>query len=248
MEKKVRFSKDSIREVLAHLAWAQLEIMGDDVEDIQVLAAGDDHTVEELRLGERGGTLYVEQPQYGISMNITTGRWMQVIIRLPKDWEGNIDAHTISGTMSVRGVAGPEIAMETVSGDLRAMNVAGDSTALRTVSGDVKAGGFTGRKLSLRTVSGDLDIQGSAFESVKANGVSGDIVLEFTAPFRRVEGTTVSGDMTIHVPVEALDAAVRGVSGRVRTSGVSLVDSGDFVRLNSVSGDLVIISTLNENE
>lgn len=244
MEKNVSFPAQGITEFVGRLAWAQLELFADDVPEIQVMAAGDERTVEELRIEENNGKLLVEQPQYGLSMNINASKWMQVCIRIPKGWGGNVDAHTISGLLSARGIRGKEVILDTISGDVRAMAVHAEELSLRTISGDIKGGDLVGEKLSLRTVSGEVKLQSIAFSQVRSSAVSGAQWMEFKAPFARVDATTVSGEMTLHVPMDRMDASLRSVSGRMRTAGIHLQENGPVVRLNSVSAGLELISTL----
>lgn len=244
MEKNASFQKESISELYCRLTWAQLELLADDVQEIQVLAAGDDQSVTDLRIEERDGRLVVEQPPFTFSLNFITHKWTQVCIRIPKDWRGTIDAHTVSGLLNSRGIKGTEITLDTVSGDLRAMAVSSEGLSLRTVSGDMKCGDLRGERMSLRTVSGDARLQSIAFEQVRTNSVSGDVWLEFRAPFARVDANTVSGDLEMLVPMGSLDASLKAVSGRIHTSGVVLKEGGSAVRLSAVSGDLTIISTL----
>ncbi len=244
MEKNASFQKESISELYCRLTWAQLELLADDVQEIQVLAAGDDQSVTDLRIEERDGRLVVEQPPFAFSLNFITHKWTQVCIRIPKEWRGTIDAHTVSGLLNSRGIKGTEITLDTVSGDLRAMAVSSEGLSLRTVSGDMKCGDLRGERMSLRTVSGDARLQSIAFEQVRTNSVSGDVWLEFRAPFARVDANTVSGDLEMLVPMGSLDASLKAVSGRIHTSGVVLKEGGSTVRLSAVSGDLTIISTL----
>lgn len=246
MEKNFSFEKDSVNELYCRLTWAQLELVVDDVQEIQVLAAGDDQSVADMRIEERNGRMVVEQPPLVFSLNFITHKWAQVCIRVPRDWRGAVDAHTVSGLLNSRGVKGTEVTLDTVSGGLRAMAVAAEGLTLRSVSGDVKGGDLRGERISLRTVSGDARLQSIAFDQVRVSGVSGDMWLEFRAPFSRVDANTVSGDLELHVPVESLDASLKAVSGRIHTSGVVLKEGGSIVRLSSVSGDLNIISTLEQ--
>ena len=246
MEKNLCFDIASVQQLIVKLAWAQLEIIGDDVEDIQVLAAGDEHTVSELRVFQKENRLVIEQPQYGISMNITNGKWMQVCIRVPKAWKGAVDANTISGLLNIRGVSGGDITLDTVSGDLRAMDIAAISLSLRTVSGDILGGGIKGDKLNLRTISGNVNLMSMAFLQVRSNAVSGRQQMEFVQPFDRVDITAVSGDVTLHVPMDKLETLLRSVSGRIRTSGVSLVQDAPSVHITGVSADLEVVCTCSQ--
>lgn len=120
MERNMSFDGGSLDGVAVHLAWGQLEIFADDVDRIQVMAAGDDGSVNDLRIGEKEGWLVVEQPQYGLSLNITESRWLQICVRMPKEWKKTIACNTISGLLSARGLRAKSLTLETVSGDLRA--------------------------------------------------------------------------------------------------------------------------------
>ncbi len=48
MERNVSFDVEKLSDIAVRLAWAQIEIFADDVEKIQVLAAGDEASVREL--------------------------------------------------------------------------------------------------------------------------------------------------------------------------------------------------------
>ena len=89
MERNESFSAEGLHELAVRLAWAQLEIYTDDIGKIQVIASGDEHTVKELRMAVLDGVLEIEQPQYGLSLDITHGHWMQISIRVPKAWGPN---------------------------------------------------------------------------------------------------------------------------------------------------------------
>lgn len=243
MERNLSFAPSSIQNLVVKLAWAQLEMFTDEVEEIQVLIAGDDRTVSELKVSEKEGRLLVEQPTYGLSMDIVSSKWMQVCLRIPRAWRGGVDASTLSGLLSARGLRGGDLVLDTVSGDLRALDMEGITLTLRTVSGDLKAGGLSSDKLALRTVSGDIHIQGSCCRQVKATAVSGTQVMEFAKPFDRVDVTAVSGDVSLRVPCAKLEALLRSVSGRIRTTNVSLGEGGPLVKITGVSADLEVINT-----
>lgn len=240
MNKILTFSPTLITSVEAHLAWASLEILADDVEDMQVMAAGDDNDVNDLKVEEKSGRLVIEQPTYGLTIKLNTERWMQIILRLPRSWKGALDANTITAPLSARGIQGTDVSLDTVSGDLRAANLTGIALSLRTVSGNIRAQGMTGDQLSLRTVSGQVSMTGIACMNLRIGGVSASQRLEFARPFEKLDLTTVSGDVDVYAPLTQADIAVRAVTGRVLTSGVSIVQSAPQIRGASVSGNLAV--------
>ena len=64
MNKIETFSPTQITSVEAHLAWASLEVLADDVNELQVMAAGNDKDVSDLRIQEKEGRLGVEPVSY----------------------------------------------------------------------------------------------------------------------------------------------------------------------------------------
>lgn len=245
MERNEHFESSGLSDVVIHLAWAQLEIFADDVEKIQVLAAGDDQSVNDLRILVRDGALLVEQPQYGLSLNLMEGHWMQVCIRMPRGWNKPLHVNTISGLLSARGLHGSAVVLDTVSGDLRAVRIQAQELKLKTISGDIRGEELDSESLSVRSVSGDISLDRLQVDVLRCNNVSGEQIYHMRKPFRRVEINAVSGDVIITSPVETLNVSLRSLSGRVRTEGVSLSEDSAVpaVRITGISANLKLIST-----
>lgn len=244
MERNVHFETAGLKDIVVHLAWAQLEIFADDVEKIQVLVAGDENSVTDLRIGVKENALVVEQPQYGLSLNIMESRWMQVCLRVPRTWDQGVRVNTITGRLSARGLNGTEIVLDTVSGDLRAVRLSAPALALRSISGDVRGEALTAKTLSVRSVSGMLAMDAIQVDALKCNSVSGEQVYHLKKSFRRIDINAVSGDVMITSPAETMNVALRSISGRVRTEGVSITEdeSAPTVRVTGVSADLKLIA------
>ena len=131
MNKIETFSPTQITGVEAHLAWASLEVLADDVNELQVMAAGNDKDVSDLRIQEKEGRLVVEQPTYGLSIKLNSERWMQIVIRLPRSWKGALDMSTITAPLRARGISGTDVTLDSVSGDMRAANINAIALTLR---------------------------------------------------------------------------------------------------------------------
>ena len=240
MNKIETFSPTQITGVEAHLAWASLEVLSDDVSELQVMAAGNDKDGGELRIVEKEGRLLVEQPTYGLSIKLNSERWMQIVIRLPRSWKGALDMSTITAPLRARGLSGTDVTLDSVSGDMRAANISAIALTLRQVSGGILAQELNCDQLSVRTVSGKVRLSEASCLNVRLNGVSGDQRVEFLRPFERVDVNTVSGDVELYAPLTQADIALRAVTGRVLTGGVSIVENASKVRGTSVSGNLAI--------
>ncbi len=244
MERNVNFGTEGLSDIAVHLAWAQLEIFADDVEKIQVMAAGDENSVSDLRIEVKDGTLLVEQPQYGLSLNIMESKWLQVCVRVPRAWGHGIHCSTLSGLLSARKLNGSEIVLETVTGDLRALKLSAAQMSLKSVSGDTRGEELKAEKLNMRSVSGNAALDALSTKTLKCNSVSGEQTYNMNSSFERVDVTAVSGNVIITAPVEAMNVSLRSISGRVRTEGVSITDREDVpvVRITGVSADLKLIS------
>lgn len=244
MNRNETFPALSVSTLAIHLAWASLEIIVSDVEDIQLMVSGEDTFVSELKLALTDGCLAVEQPSYGLSMKLKNERWMQVLLRLPRSWKGGVTAGTASGRLSVRGLTGTDITLGTVSGSLHAEGLTGINLALHTVSGAILASDLAGDALSLRTVSGGVKLSGCGFGSYRLSGVSSDMDIGMVSPFDLLEGSTVSGDIRVTAPINRADASLRAVSGRLYTEGISIAPDAPRVALSSVSANVQLISSL----
>ncbi len=244
MERNELFDTGNLEGLVVHLAWAQLEIFADDVERIQVLVAGDETSVADMRIGITEGELLVEQPQYGLTLNLVEGHWMQVCIRVPRSWQKSIHVNTISGLLSARGLQGSEIVLDTISGDLQALRTNASRQKLRTISGDVRVEELKAQDLSVRSISGDLSLEGLEVVTLKCNSVSGKQNYHMTKAFERIDINAVSGDVVISSPLDVMNVGLRSLSGRVRTENVTLTEdqTAPKVRVTGVSADVKLIS------
>ena len=245
MDRTEMFPRHQADHIELNLAWASLNVYVDDTEDLQVLVSGAEADVNDLRIamsGERA--LVVTQPLYGISYRIGTGRWLQVNLRVPREWKGGLTAYTTTGPMQVRGVQGSDLLLDTVTGEIRAAELRSITLSLKSVSGHILGSELRGNKLQARNVSGHISLSGCSFEEYRLGGVSGSQTVDMTAPFTSVECTTVSGDVALFAPMAAMDAIHRTVSGRLHTAGLSLQEGAPPVRITSVSGNLELSNTV----
>lgn len=239
MNRNECFQALTVAELTLRLAWASLTLQVDETEDIQVLVSGSEDDVASLRLACQDGRLTVEQPSYGLNMHQLHGeRWMQVTLRLPRHWKGAVDASTISSPLQASGLTGTDLALGTVSGSMQVCGLQSIHTALHSVSGSITAHSLQGEKLSLRTVSGPVSLAGCDFETYKLGSVSAPMAINMLQGFDKLEGATVSGSISITSPLRQVDAALRTVSGRLLTQGVSIGESPSVVRISSVSANI----------
>lgn len=244
MENILRFESNKVEEVIVHLAWGQLTVVRESVEKLQVIATGDEATVKELRIQTEDEKLLVEQPQYGLSMSINSSKWLEVVIRVPKEWKIDLDAQTISGGMNVRGIVGEDMNFESISGNIIVGDIKSEKTYIRTISGDVRGEKLTGEKMTVRTGNGTILLEQLTFDKVSGFSVSGKMTISCQEPFKEMEYNTAAGDISLYVPAKELDISYKSLRGNLRTEGIEDKKEGAEVKITTATGDASIVSTL----
>ena len=243
MERNENYPIEGLRDLSIRLAWAQLEMYADDIDRIQVIASGDAHTIDDLRMAVKDGVLVIEQPQYGLSLDISHGHWMQLCVRVPKTWEKTLHANTISGPISARGLTGARIVLETVTGSLKAESIDATQISLRTTAGNIHGEHLTSERLTSRSISGNIALDDVTAQNYRFTSVNGNISLRVKSGFERMELRTVTGDASLFTDADALNVSMMSVNGQRIVDGVELTenDTAPLVRATGVSGDLKII-------
>ena len=244
MERNESFVASNVNDLAIHLAWAQIEIFADDIDRVQVLAAGDEGSVRDLRIEVDEDVLLVEQPQYGLSLNIVDSHWMQVCVRVPRDWTKKIHVNTIGGLLNARHLNGSRIVLDTVSGDVRATQCTAQELSLKSISGDLRTDNLTADMLTARTVSGNITLDDVSAKNYKCTTVSGELKIKEKAGFQLMELRSVSGDVVLMTTENRMNVSMRSINGRVSTEGVTLTEEKGVpgVRVTGVSTDLKIVS------
>ena len=241
MNRNEFFQALQLTKLTLRLTSATLEICTDDIDDIHVMVAGGKTDVEALRITQSGGSLTLEQPVSSLAKSAAaTNSWMQIAIRLPRSWKGVVDCRTITGWMNIRSVAGSDLNIDTVSGMVMATVLDFITLSVRAVTGDVKLQQVRTDKCSLFSTSGSLTALRSSLRTGSASSVTGLITLDLIAPFEELTLNAVTGDLCVDAPLTACDAVLRSVSGRLRTSGVSIMEGAAKLRATTVSSDLYI--------
>ncbi len=227
------------------LTSAALEIITDDIEDIHVMASGGKADIEELRIAAAADTLTIEQPVSKLTLVApATGSWLQLTLRLPRSWKGAVEARSVSGWMTIRGLSGTDMSLDTVSGMVSVSDVSFLTLSARAVTGDVKLLQAGVNKASLFSTSGELTATSVAVNTLSASTVTGDISLDLLAPFEELSLHTVTGDLRVAAPITACDATIRSVSGHIHPEGVEIAEGAPKLRAVTVSSDLDISCNL----
>lgn len=211
----------------------------------------------EVRMEKRGDELLVEPHLYEQErgwLDLFRGKRFRVDFDITVPGECAIDAHTVSGEISIEGARGP-LEVQTVSGDVRVEDVQGPMR-LKSVSGDVDCRRYVGH-LEGNTVSGDVTMAAAALRSSQLHTVSGDVLIEGRLdPRKEHRFKTISGDVELALAEPDATIDYRTASGDVecqlparivrrgRKEYSVVVGAGQArVGVKTVSGDLTINGT-----
>ena len=187
----------------------------------------------------------------------------EITLRIPASAHARMKLQTVSGDIDVTDVAMPALIVGTTSGNItiscgeeyaigcaEVRTISGDVDAdlctddlqASSTSGDVTVNGIV-TKLNVSSVSGDLDLQAHVV-SVHFKTVSGDASLFLESDdVREINGSTVSGDISIDLPMDmgAVSIAAKSRSGDVSNT-YDADGNGPTVTgsVSSMSGDITI--------
>lgn len=242
MEKNFTFSSSAIERLRIRLTWAQLELLPCDADEFQLIIAGDDESIDDLRIEQTGDDLIVAQPQITYAKDLLPRRrWLQICICVPEAWQGKVSVDTVSGIIGAHGVSAAEISLTTVSASLNVQNLAAEEAlVLHSVSGAVSANTLQSRRCSLRTVSGDIKATGFSVREAKLFTVSGNVEMDVEPEGRNIDGQTVSGSVLVRTN-QNVKATLHSLSGQY-TFGEreATEDSTLEISITSVSGNLTV--------
>lgn len=249
MERKEAFEASGLNRLHVRLCRASAAVVCSNVEQFEVEITGrdGDKQIESIVIKAENGLLSVTQP--GASSVMAKRSDLQVRIFIPTSWKGEISASTLSGTLEAMGLCGTDVTLSTASGTLEAASVEAIAFRVETSSGAVHVSGAVCEQLQLKTLSGDIQAEGCDFRTAGLRTTSGCCTLQAVNPFDSVSASTASGDIVLDIPFSAVDASFHTASGRIRTGGVDLVQDAPEVRMNTLSGNLVINNySAQENE
>lgn len=208
----------------------------------------------EIRMEQRGDELRIDPHLYEQErgwIDLFRGKRFRVDFQITVPAECGIDAHTVSGDLSITGTRGP-LEVQSVSGDVTLLDAQGP-LRLKSVSGDVNASRYVGH-IDGNTVSGDVTFDAVRVRSIQIHTVSGDIELVgVLEPAREHRFRTISGDVELKLVEPDLTLEFRTASGDLESElegrvtrqsrkeySVALGDARGHALVKTVSGDLTI--------
>jgi DUF4097 and DUF4098 domain-containing protein YvlB len=235
MEKNQSFAAERIHSVRVRLTWAQLEIIKGGQDAFHVHIVGHDDSADEIRVEEKNNALIISQPQYTAAAGmISLKRWIQVCVRVPDGWIGEMDASTVSGPINAHKVHGDDLAFSTVSGSIHAASINGSHVGLRSISGAIAGEGIKTQHLFLRAVSGRVKLTDIQSATTKVFTVSGKISLQLGDECKSIDLQSISGDVQLSLKGSVKETSLRSLIGQYHLDD-ELIKSEDGLDITSMS-------------
>ncbi len=244
MNRNETFSSQETHTVSMDMVRSSIDVQVCDTEDIQLLISGDDESVNLLHLEWADGTLRLAMPMRDRVPNLISTAWMQIMLRLPRDWKGGMDLKSQSGSVSVRDFSGTDLIISTTSGPVRVENVQCITSDIHVISGIVFLKKTQAEEIKLTTVTGNILLSEIAATRIHLSTVSGNSEINLTAPFEQFSGNSVSGDTHLFAPMNEVNARLTSITGRILTRNISIQEAGPELHFNSVTGNLEIVGDL----
>ena len=218
-----------------------LIVVEEDAQDIQVQVVGTAKDAGTFQFLLSAGHLSVVQPRQA-----KAGANLQVVVSLPPDWKGALEASTVSGKIIVRGVTGTDLSLRSLRGSIHAEGLTGITITLRPLLGAVDAHDLACDDCVLRTFTGSVTLAECGFLTCKARTFTGAVSLGLVSPFDMLVGRSFTGITSITAPVNRADVSLRSLSGRLLTEGVSISPGAPGVHVRSFTGNLQLNCSPND--
>lgn len=138
-------------------------------------------------------------------------------VKIPYAMAGSLtelDVNSISAPVSIQAIGGAETKVSCVSGAIHISDISCRELDLETVSGGIRGENIQATELDMESVSGTVDVFG-AFQEVNGSSVSGNLTLRSDTCPRKVEAETVSGGIRLQIPEnDGFTARYHTVSGQ----------------------------------
>lgn len=241
MERNIRYPARQGMRVRTKLSWAQVEIMSCEKDELQLMIAGDDESVESLRVEQSGEDIVIAQPQTAYAKELLpTKRWLQICVRLPQGFDGDLDIDTISGTVGAHNITGRDIMLTTVGGAIHTRQIESSLLWLHTVSGAVTGDRLSADRCHVRTVSGNVSLTAWKISTAKVFTVSGEVSLSLCPGARALDTQSISGGVGIIVDGPAR-ASMHSLSGQfVLANNIEEAPGCLEINASSITGDLTV--------
>lgn len=201
---------------------------------------GEDVTLELLDIKDVDGIINITQDPNAKSKATFFGilhieRDVDILIRLPHNYQKNLSIKTQSGDLAVRNIGIKGLEFNSVSGSVEGGDMMVESCVIKTISGDITIANFYG-ELLFSTTSGDVDANIRSLDyDINGRCISGDVA--FYIPSDAEFGLSLrstSGHMNCDFPVTMLGGNLKNkMRGKV-------VNDKHNINVETTSGDIDI--------
>ena len=214
-----------------------------DAEDVRILIDTDAEDAAALLYADvKDATLTIRQrTPFQQLLKARKRPSLHVTIETPATWKGALHAATASGHLHAEGLSGTDIVLRAAAGTLEAHRISGICVSLQSVRGSVAADDIECEKLRLSSIASGMQVQRCSTDRCRVLSLAGSVHLAADRHIEHIGCKSLTGCLTVETPLEAFDASLHGIRGKLRTQGVDLADGQPVIRMTTLSGRLTII-------
>lgn len=210
---KEEIISSEITKIYANMKSSDIIVQESNVEEATVKVYGDKK--ENIQIVTNQETLEIIETKRNQCFGICIGRYIRIVIEIPREKEYSFDIKTISGDVDITTNIS-QIDLKTTSGDIYLSQA--NKVNVETVSGDIEIQEVT-EALEIKTTSGDIEIASCQItQNSNIQTISGDVDISRLGDIY-VNTKTTTGD--VKTPMNNRNATVelniQTVSGDIET-------------------------------
>lgn len=185
-----------------------------------------------LEVKKEGDTVVV-RVVYPNTMNISMSGQTWLDVKVPEDWDEDLEVSTISGSIIAPRLSGEEISLSTTSGSIASDSIDGEHVQMNSTSGSFKLGKLVARdNFEQGSVSGSFEADRLEAGEMKLESSSGSIVIK-SGEVEKTTSTSISGSMQMNLREGSAELST--TSGSI---SVTFEQGFEEIKANSISGSV----------
>ncbi|MBQ8654514.1 MAG: hypothetical protein IJ507_06205 [Clostridia bacterium] len=224
-----------ISRIHVRLGAMSVSIMPGESEEDQIRLLGDESS---FRAERRDGTLFVTQKPRSRAQTLS--------IVLPLSWKGALDVATLRGGISVFRVSGTDFRFRSLTGAIRTSDLVCMTLHMSTLTGKTDGNALSADRCLIRTLTGGMLLTACDFLSARLRALRTRAEMDLSGTCTPLSLCCLMGSATVYVPFSLAHASVRSVRGQLVTDGVFPAPGAPRITMTSVTANLQLICSLDE--
>lgn len=238
IEDKQVFSILEVKNIETKFYSANAIIETTDTDEIEVVVSG--QTTNDIVMRHQGKNLEIKQRSKIFNFGFPSES-LNVTIKLPKNYNGDLELNNTSGNMHISDINIDNIEMKIVSGSIYISDVISKEAEFKVISGKIAVSNLQSDDISVNLASGYVDFENIQTNNFEIDQVSGSSFASFIYAPENIEVKSVSGNCKLDLPDDAeINLEKEIISGKINNALDESSKSPHNVSFTAVSGSLII--------